>query len=320
MDLNTARRSRNEIRATVDATVVARGIEEVPKVAFGIATTAAPNDFKIAVRARSPEDLPPEIDEKIRTEGGKDIDFQYTGPVEARPHTVGEVPQSGKRLASGASVAHYRCTAGTLGFFAQRNSDRAIGFVSNNHVIALEDAGREGDEILHPAPSDAGVRWRDAVAFLDGRYPKIHQQHVVVDAAFARLAPGVAFDPRIQGKKIVTVSPDAISADLELDVCKVGRSTGLTRGRITAFEFEPFYIEYSFGSVRAENQIEIESSSEQSFSVSGDSGSLIVSAGSRQPLGLLFAKSAVGGKYENGLSYANPIDAVLEALGVTLIT
>ena len=47
------------------------------------------------------------------------------------------------------------------------------------------------------------------------------------------------------------------------------------------------------------------------FSDSGDSGSLIVAQGSNQPVGLLFA----GG---DGLTIANPIDAVLQRFNVTI--
>ena len=47
------------------------------------------------------------------------------------------------------------------------------------------------------------------------------------------------------------------------------------------------------------------------FSASGDSGSLVVATGSNNPVGLLFA----GG---DGLTIANPIDAVLQRFNVTI--
>ena len=52
------------------------------------------------------------------------------------------------------------------------------------------------------------------------------------------------------------------------------------------------------------------------FSREGDSGSLVFNA-ERQPVGLVYACSVVGGKYDNGRTYIHPISAVLTALGVT---
>ena len=49
------------------------------------------------------------------------------------------------------------------------------------------------------------------------------------------------------------------------------------------------------------------------FSAGGDSGSLIVTNGTQQPTGLLFAGSTTH-------TIANPIQAVLAALGVTIVT
>jgi hypothetical protein len=69
--------------------------------------------------------------------------------------------------------------------------------------------------------------------------------------------------------------------------------------------------------LRFDNQIEIEGSGNKAFSDSGDSGSLIVDDQLRA-VGLLFAGGDVGGSNGKGLTYANPIDAVLDALKVDL--
>lgn len=50
----------------------------------------------------------------------------------------------------------------------------------------------------------------------------------------------------------------------------------------------------------------------------GDSGSLIVDA-ERKTVALLFALSDLGGSNGKGLTYANPIDAVLKVLKVELL-
>jgi hypothetical protein len=54
------------------------------------------------------------------------------------------------------------------------------------------------------------------------------------------------------------------------------------------------------------------------FSRGGDSGSLIVDQ-NNLATALLFAGGETGGSNGMGLSYANPIEAVLQALTITLI-
>src|SRR5207247_5915684 len=45
----------------------------------------------------------------------------------------------------GVSIGHYRITAGTLGVLVHRHGRPAI--LSNNHVLATENAGQTGDPI-----------------------------------------------------------------------------------------------------------------------------------------------------------------------------
>ncbi len=62
----------------------------------------------------------------------------------------------------------------------------------------------------------------------------------------------------------------------------------------------------------------MESTNGTPFSRGGDSGSLVYRADG-VALGLLFAGSETGGENGNGLTYLNPIDAVLDALGARLV-
>ena len=59
-------------------------------------------------------------------------------------------------------------------------------------------------------------------------------------------------------------------------VHKVGRTTGVRHGRVTAFELDGVAVEYDIGVLTFDDQIEIEGSGTRSFSDAGDSGSLIV--------------------------------------------
>ena len=106
--------------------------------------------------------------------------------------------------------------------------------------------------------------------------------------------------------------------DIGDNVSKVGRTTGLTHGRVTAIELDNVIIGYDIGNLRFDGQIEIEGAGESAFSQGGDSGSLIVNA-ERKAVALLFAGGDQGGSNGRGLTYGNPIEKVFDSLEVDLL-
>ena len=100
-------------------------------------------------------------------------------------------------------------------------------------------------------------------------------------------------------------------------VHKVGRTTGVRHGKVTAVELDDVVIEYEIGDVSFDDQVEIEGSGTKSFDESGDSGSLIVD-GDLRAAALLYAGSDHGGSNGKGVTYGNPIAKVLSALKVKL--
>lgn len=314
MELQSALWVKRELSSFFDAGAV-RGPGR--RFAIGVASPhAEPTEYRIAVRARAESDLSETALGRIERAAPGEVDVRFTGPIVASAQCAESAVRG---AAIGASVAHFRCTAGTLGFFARKNSDRSIGFVSNNHVLAAEDKGREADEILHPAPSDNGLRPRDVVGRLAGDYPRLRRPKVMVDCAFARLVNGRHYDPRsLTGGRVL--SPATMPPYVDPLVSKIGRTTGLTTGRISAFDLDGVRVDYSFGNVRFNGQIEVESVDGVPFSLGGDSGSLVFTSAGCHPVGLLYANSGAGGPGNCGLSYLNPIDAVLTALGVTFLT
>jgi hypothetical protein len=112
------------------------------------------------------------------------------------------------------------------------------------------------------------------------------------------------------------VSADPIEDGLR--VAKVGRTTGVTRGRVTAFEVDDVTVSYDLGDIRFDGQIEIEGAGSKPFSDGGDSGSLIVDEG-RLAIAQLFAGTDSGGRNGKGLTYGSPIKAVLDLLRVDLL-
>lgn len=315
MQLGSARGLKQEIRSTFGNEPI-RTRAGGRSVAIGVAPGLRTNDYRLAIRVSSQEDERDELVKLLRDKASGEVDLRVTGGIEVRPaaDSVSRLP-----LAIGTSTGHYRCTAGTIGFFAKRQSDGALGLVSNNHVIAANDDGQEGDDILVPGPADRGRRPLHIVALLDGTYPRLHANQLFVDCAFGRLVRGAPAEPLSIAKNQRLQSSTVKAADM-IEVEKVGRTTGRTRGRVSAFELDDVDVGYSFGALWFNNQIEIESLDHAPFSRPGDSGSLIFTSGGLQPVGLLFASSVIGGTYDSGLTYANPIDDVLTALGVTFIS
>jgi hypothetical protein len=341
MDLRTARALREELEAFVASVHVQAPGEGI---GIGIATTEMPGRYSIAVRARTAEFFPPNLVDELRRRTAGEIDIRITGPVAARlpanvvtsaepvpPPRARQRPEirfggtrtrgattTGARLQIGASVGHYRISGGTLGCFARRNADGALGIVSNNHVLAAEDRGVDGDVILHPAFADRGTTTNNVIAALCGDYPRLSGGTAGVDCAFALLRTDLQYDP-VSLQMGYRLRPVAAPEDGQRAVAKVGRSTLRTHGRIISFELTPVDVYYGLGVVRFTSQIEIESSSPTPFSRPGDSGSVIFGT-EGNALGLLYANSAVGGAWKSGLTYAHPLNAVLNALGVTLLT
>ncbi len=86
---------------------------------------------------------------------------------------------------------------------------------------------------------------------------------------------------------------------------------------MTAFEIDNLVIEYGMGDIVFDDSIEIESTEAKPFCLGGDSGSLIVDS-DNMGVGLLYGGGDVGGLNGMGLTWANPIQRVLDALKVDL--
>jgi hypothetical protein len=307
MELRLALDLKTELRLRLPDRDRSRGDSPLGAIAVGVAPREGLTDYCIAVRARSQDDLSDDVMRVLSNQLANEISLRITGPIAAS-----------SLLQIGASTGHRRGATGTIGFFARRDSDGSVGFVSNNHVLAGEDEGRENDAILHPGRGDKGQWPKDIVAVLAGDYPPLRRDPQTVDCAFARLVRGIDFDPALVSAS-ERLSPITAVPSEAVEVSKVGRTSGRTFGRVTAFAMDNVDVDYSFGPLRFNGQIEIEPLDTTPFSRPGDSGSLVFTH-DLHPLGLTFACSAAGGRLGCGLTYANPIGSVLRALGVTLLT
>jgi hypothetical protein len=103
---------------------------------------------------------------------------------------------------------------------------------------------------------------------------------------------------------------DVSTPDESTVVEKIGRTSGHTRGRITAFQLDTLDVFYPFGKVGFQGQFEITSDGSP-FCRPGDSGALIFSP-DRRPLGLLVASSGFG------VAYAHPLEPILRSLNIQI--
>lgn len=287
--------------------------------ALGVSKHPTNKGYRLAVRLQrhSLQDRP-ELDRLTAMAKGE-IDIQFVGRIQKRATGPWE-QQRHRPLRIGTSVGHHKITAGTLGCFVQRGSgdDRSVFILSNNHVLANENHAAVGDAVLQPGRLDGGTLSRDRVATLSD-FVKLKKRHNLLDCAIAEIdLTRMAFDPtQIQGLgKLAGMSKTPV--DKGTKVAKLGRTSSLTRGRVTAFELDDLVVAYDTGNLSFDQVVEIEGVGTQSFSDGGDSGSLIVNL-RREAVGLLFAGSDSGGRNKMGLTYANPIQDVLAALKIELL-
>lgn len=253
-----------------------------------------------------------------RVAGHRKRNVIYVGPQEL---AVPWYQQNTRPLLIGASIAHVKVTAGTLGAFVERGSHALI--LSNNHVLANEDHASHGDAVLQRAVVDGGRDPEDRIGSLRNRVRLKKSVPNFVDAALADFDTTLGHDAGLlrgiagKDRRLAGLGPKFLDEG-EL-VHKVGRTTGATTGRVTAFELDNLVISYGVGNLRFDGQIEIDGTGARAFSDGGDSGALIVNDG-MEAVGLLFAGSDVGGANGRGLTYANPMHRVLKALGAKLLT
>ncbi len=279
--------------------------------AIGLAPVS-PGRVHLAIRVAAAADarvLLTGLTDAVRAE----VDVRVTGPILPQSTlSVAPLQQRTRPLVPGLSVAHPAVSAGTLGGFVRLGGRLAV--LSNNHVLAAGDAGAVGDAVLQPGPADGGTP-ADRVATL-AAFERFTARGNRIDAAVATLDEGVQADPAgVPGGPLGATVPEGIEVEPDEEVEKVGRTTGHTRGRVTAVEVDGVAVQYDDGLYVFDDQIEIEGLS-GAFSSGGDSGSVIWRSSDRAPLALLFAGSSEGGSTGAGLTFANPLSTVLSTLGV----
>ena len=329
MDLDEARARKAELLGTAVSAISPAAADpgsEPSSVYVGIVPSDRPDGYRLAVRLTGdgPEE-PTDLIEAARAAAGEDADVRYVGRVRAlstdpeeppgddEEPTPTELQQRIRPLVRGSSVAHANVTAGTIGAFVRLADADGVHVLSNNHVLAASDRGEAGDAVLQPGPADGGSD-DDRIGTLAFAVPLDASRPNLVDAAVAKVDDDIEVDPAAHdGAVTEVIAPEAVRGRVR----KIGRTTGVTRGQISAFEVDGLQVGYDTGVFAFDNQIEVEGVLGL-FSAGGDSGSLITTENDRLGVGLLFAGSTTGGPGGTGVTYANPLGEVLAALDATL--
>ncbi len=208
------------------------------------------------------------------------------------------------------------CCSGTLGSLVTIGGQQFI--LSNSHVLARSGAATSGDPIIQPGLADVNCNpgaAKQVAAFTRAAPLKTSN----VDAALAAVLPGTV-DP---SGTIIDINSTAdtnappanttLPATVGLGVAKSGAGSGLTCGSVNSVNTDvqvSYSTQCSGGTsfnVTFKNQVMVGGST---FSKSGDSGSLIISTNTAQPVALLYAGSNTG-------TVGNPIGDVMNALGIS---
>jgi hypothetical protein len=212
----------------------------------------------------------------------------------------------------GYSIGNYNeCAAGTFGCVVYKGGNPYV--LSNNHVLARQNAGSSGEPIGQPGlydnkPMCSGF-WADTIGHLT-EFVQVQtgsNANNTVDCAIAATSftmvqcttPNTYYgQPNTQ----------LVNASLDLPIQKVGRTTARTTGTVIGIN-ATVTLTYAGATTRFIDQV----LTSASFSKSGDSGSLIVTNNANaNPVALLFAGN------RQGYTWGNRIQNVTSALNVTI--
>lgn len=284
------------------------------------------DELAIIVSVKEKKDVPAEIAIPAQIKGFVTDVIELNPTIDPEPSPTEHDEQKGilgdpdgnkyDPLQGGISIGLIRLeTTGTLGLVAQTPTIEYPYLISNFHVLCKDKSFHVGDKICQPGflddnDLDGNFCGRLTSWCLDGD----HRGMGGVDCASAiaiyrKVSVGniVGFGHTCGGKK-----PD--TNDIGKQVCKRGRTTLLTEGKIKSIYYE-IKIDYPFyGKITLKSQILVDpKSKEKPFSGAGDSGSVVVIKENRKVIGL----HCIGDR-KSGQGTANPIDAVMDALGLEI--
>jgi len=315
---------------TVTGTMNTSVTWEVNNMPGGSATTGTISATGVYT---APAQVPSPATVSVSVVSQADTTKSASAQVTVLAHTPNEAAQSlpiklgttgGNANDSSRQGSTVTCCGGTLGSLVQRAGTFYI--LSNNHVLARSDSASLGENIIQPglADTNCGSTSSSVVGNLS-QFANLQAPGTNVDAAIAQVIPG-AVDTTgmifLLGSTTTGGVPDpgpphsgtGVAATVGMSVGKSGRTTGLTCSRVGAVGVAT-RVQYQTGcgtgtmfTVDYSNQVSVTGGT---FSGAGDSGSLIVSADTADPVALLYGGSDTD-------TVGNPVQDVLNAMADSL--
>jgi hypothetical protein len=196
---------------------------------------------------------------------------------------------------------------GTLGAMVRDRASGATMALTNFHVACVNNTWTVGDRQVQPSLVDGGSP--------TGEFGSLTRATLSdgVDGAVITVDASQPWSPSVTGVGDVAGST---AATVGMAVQKRGRTTEHTFGTVASTDFT---VSIDYGSdvgphtLRHQIRINTDTSRNPRFSDHGDSGSVVQDM-SRNVVGLLFA-----GSNDGSMTFANPVQAVLDELGVDLL-
>ena len=222
-------------------------------------------------------------------------------------------------IVAGVSISPLNANfVGTLGCYLRRlNVDTEEIFVlSNNHVLADVDRLPQGTPIVQPGPevppflTDPQNVFATLHTSIPIQFPSSSAQPVFnrFDAAIANVTNGQIIQLGSMFGMIKAGQPNpnnaplydpgrVVSPEPDMRVMKMGRTTGFTRGRITATNVQGVEVNYGtpqFPRIAVFRGVTvIVGDGGNPFSLPGDSGSVVLEEATGHPVALLYAGDGV---------------------------
>ena len=266
----------------------------------------------LLVERKLPRDRVPRADRVVGALDGVETDVlevgrfrRLAGPPPAFPGPADPIrPGCSVGSAPAAGVAR---VAGTLATVVAGVGTARRYVLSNNHVLAGENALPRHWPVVQPGPHDGGAG-RVVATLTD--YAALAPTGNVADAAFAELAAGVRFTHEAMAPEGTLASGEPVLPYVGQVVRKVGRASGLTAGFVVSPCATIRVDGYAQGTLEFVDQVLVEREGAP-FARVGDSGSLLTDYFRSRPVGLLFSTS-------DAVCAASRIDVVLGMFGLEL--
>jgi hypothetical protein len=249
----------------------------------------------------------------------------------------GELQKKQDELCLGLSIGSHDGGTGTIGGFGTDLENSEINLISCYHVIGASPGERnaeKGASIYHPGPDDKSPTVANFVAELTN-YPVLGERWKnKSDSACAKVLDGIecrgnyipeGYNLPFEGRQIHLLTSDELLPKVK-KVYKIGKTTGITEGRITAYSIDRFTLAFKTEQKKIKNFLfnnilEISWLDDVLFADTGDSGGCVFTEidDKLYAIGMVFANGHAKGvdeKEYHKVTYACMMKNVLSDNGL----